>query len=84
MDNSDEFFINFEQKLSSLFGKEDIFNNHNIDLDNQFNLRFNTVEENQESNYILNHFAKHDLKSISEFAIDSKNDDSVMQFANKK
>lgn len=84
MDNQDEFFINFEQKLSDLFNREDMFNNHNIDFDNQFNLRFNTVDENKDNSWMLNHFGKGDLKSISEFAIDSRNEDTIMQLVNKK
>ena len=84
MDNNDEFFINFEQKLSDLFNKDDIFSNPNFDIDNRFNLKFNTVEEYKENNIIPDSFMHPDLKSISEFAIDSRNDETIAHFSGKR
>lgn len=75
MDNSEDF--NFEQKFTDLFQIDGQLATFSINHDDNFNLRFDTTEEDKSLQAGLNFRDENSLRSISEFAAHSNMTDNL-------
>mmetsp|Transcript_13228 Transcript_13228/g.15328 ORF Transcript_13228/g.15328 Transcript_13228/m.15328 type:complete len:112 (-) Transcript_13228:979-1314(-) len=84
MDNADDFYVDFEQKLSDLFENKEVFNHVNFGNDGEFDLKFHTIaEEVKEAKGIPKGEFKYAFKSISEYA-DYSNQEDIFSIQNPK
>lgn len=81
MDNTDDFNINFEEKLTDIFQNGDLYNHLNFVNDEDFNLKFNTLEEEKDIYNISRQYESNMLRSVSEIPTFT-NHEEVQSFKN--